>query len=116
MWSVLTTIHSYTCMPIAGYNSRITILTIRSIFLNIEHLYSLWLNTFTTIFILQLLCMLKLLNKICFKISDGKLFVKLDFFQPIYQLSPHQPILFSLNGFQLLEKTCHKNKANCETS
>lgn len=71
MWSVLTTKDSYLLMPIAVYNSRITILTI-TIFLNIEHVYSFWLNTFTSIFILQLLCMLKLLNKICFKISDGK--------------------------------------------
>lgn len=62
MLSVLRTKHSYTFMPIARHNSRITILTI-TIFLNIEHLYSFWLNTFTTKFILQLRCMLKLFNK-----------------------------------------------------
>lgn len=58
MWSVLTI---YIVIHLCQLPGIITILTV-TIFSNIEHL-SFWLNTFTTIFILQLLCMLKLFNK-----------------------------------------------------
>lgn len=105
MCNILTTKHSYIFMLIARYISRIAIFNSKR---TITIISTYWALTFILVkqfhyyIYFTIICMFKLLNQTLHKDFRLKMICQnCVFFLLFYQLSHHQPISFSLDGFQL---------------